>query len=175
MNKMTKVKYLAYTSILSALTIILTLISNSIVIGKISINLGLIAIILAGILVGPLSGSFVGLINGAFALLSAQEFFAISPLGTVLVCLLKSSIAGLVCGLVYRLIKNKSEIIAIVISAILVPIINTTLFIIGSLVFFNGAFGTLISIFVSINFVIEFLIDAILIPTIIKVIKIIKK
>lgn len=175
MNKMTKVKYLAYTSILSAVTIILTLISNSIVIGGISINLGLIAIILAGILVGPLSGAFVGLINGAFALLSAQAFFAISPLGTVLVCLLKTSVAGLVCGLIYRLLKNKNELVAIIVSAMLVPIINTSLFIVGSLFFFNGAFGNLISIFVSINFVVELLVNAVLIPTIIKVIKIIKK
>lgn len=177
MNKMTKVKYLAYTSILSAVTIVLTLISQYIVIGQININLGLVGIILAAILIGLSSGTFVGLINGAITLLSpsTQGFFAISPLGTVLVCLLKTSVAGLVCGFIYRLLKNKNELVAIIVSAMLVPIINTSLFIVGSLIFFNGAFGNLISILVSINFIVEIVVNALLIPTIIKVIKIIKK
>lgn len=174
MIRMTKVKYLAYTSILSAVTIILTLISNSILIDAISINLGLIAIILAGILVGPLSGAFVGLVNGALVIYPSQFFLGISPFGTILVCLLKTSVAGLVCGLIYRLFKNKNKLVAIIVSAMLVPIINTSLFVLGSLIFFDFTFIYAVTL-AGINFILEFLVCAVLIPTIIKVIKIIKK
>ena len=108
-------------------------------------------------------------------MLSAQAFFAISPVGTVIVCLLKTSIAGLVSGYIYRLIVRFNEIVSTFVASLIVPVVNTGLFIIGSLIFFKGSFGSLISIFISLNFIIEFAINLLLAPAIIRIIKAVKK
>ncbi|MCH5180525.1 MAG: ECF transporter S component [Erysipelotrichales bacterium] len=175
MNKQQKIRQIAGIAVLSALTIILTIVSNYIIIGGISINLSLIPIVLAAIIFGPYAGFFVGLINGGFVMLSAQAFFAVSPIGTVIVCLLKTSVAGLLAGYLYKWLSGKNEIISTFATALIVPIVNTSLFIIGSLIFFQGVFGELISILVSVNFLIEVAINIMLAPAIIRIIKIVKK
>ena len=161
-----KISFMAGNAIMIALCIVLTLISNYIPIGSLTINLAIIAIALAAILYGPLSGLIVGLVNGCVVMFAASAFFAISPIGTVIVCLLKSSIAGVVCGLIYKALRNKNKVVASIIATLVVPIINTGLFIVGSLIFFNGAFGELISIFVTLNFIIEFAVCLLVTPSI---------
>ncbi len=175
MNKQQNIRRIAGIAVLSALTIILTIVSNYIIIAGVSINLSLVPIVLAAIIYGPYAGFFVGLINGGFVMLSAQAFFAISPVGTVIVCLLKTSIAGLVSGYIYRLIVRFNEIVSTFVASLIVPVVNTGLFIIGSLIFFKGSFGSLISIFISLNFIIEFAINLLLAPAIIRIIKAVKK
>ena len=169
------VKKMVGTAIFSAICIVLTLISNYIPIAGITINLALIAIATSAIIYGPLSGLIVGLVNGGFVMLAAGPFFAISPIGTVLVCLLKSGLAGLISGYVYLLFKNKNKLVASILAAIVVPIINTALFIVGSLIFFEGLFGQLISIFISVNFIIEFVICLLVSPSIKKVVDVYEK
>lgn len=162
-------KKIAGTAIFAALTIVFTLISNYVAIGGVSINLAMLPIALAGILFGPWSALIVGLINGGFVLLapSTSSFFAINAWATVLVCLLKSSLAGLFGGLIYLPFKNsKARIVGSILVSLLVPIFNTSLFIVGCLIFFNGAFGSLVSIFISVNFIIELVATGIIAPLI---------
>ena len=165
MNKQQNIRRIAGIAVLSALTIILTIVSNYIIIAGVSINLSLVPIVLAAIIYGPYAGFFVGLINGGFVMLSAQAFFAISPVGTVIV----------VSGYIYRLIVRFNEIVSTFVASLIVPVVNTGLFIIGSLIFFKGSFGSLISIFISLNFIIEFAINLLLAPAIIRIIKAVKK
>ena len=163
--KNNQVKNIVGTAIFSAICIVLTLISNYIPIAGITINLALIAIAMAAMLYGPFSGFIVGLVNGAIVMLAAGPFFAISPFGTVLVCLLKSGLAGLISGLIFKVLQKKNNVVATIIATIIVPIINTGLFIVGALIFFNGLIGDLISIFISLNFGIEFVICALVAPS----------
>lgn len=139
MNKITT-KHIVITGLFLALEIIFQIIGNYLQFGPVNINLSLITIVLAGVICGPLSGAVVGFFNGLMALLSPSTlalFMPISPIGTVLACLLKTTIAGLVAGFVFQGLRNKNKVIALLLSSALVPIINTTIFATCSLVFFR--------------------------------------
>jgi len=166
-------KRIAGTGVLLALTMVFTSISNYITIGTISINLALIPIALAGILFGPVSGVLTGLLNGAFILLapSTSGFFAIDVGGTILICLLKGSLTSFISWFAYFLIKKKNELVGMIVSGLLAPIINTGVFILLALVFYHNSFGELISIFVSVNFIIEMAATIVLTPPLARAIK----
>ena len=76
---------------------------------------------------------------------------------------------------VYNLLKNKNHHLGVILATILVPIVNTFIFIIGSLIFFNGVFGQLISLFIAANFIIEFVINLLLSPSIYYIVNLFKK
>lgn len=175
MKRKETIRFIVGNGVLAALTVVLTLISNNVPIAGVTINLALIPIAVAAIVYGRYSGIFIGLVNGALVMLSAAPFFAINAPATVFVCLLKSALAGLVAALVYKLLKNKNEHLGVILAVILVPVVNTSVFIIGSLLFFGGVFGQLISIFIGVNFIIEFIVNALLSPSIYYIVKVIKK
>lgn len=168
---------IAGTGIFTALTIVFTLISNYLPVGSISINLSLVPIAIAGILYGPLSGFFVGLVNGAFVMVapSTQAFFAVNVGATIFICLTKTSMAGLLSSLLYKLIKKKNDLAGMITASLVVPVINTGLFLLGALVFFNNMFGNIVSIFLLINFAIEMGFSIILSPATCKAILHIKR
>ena len=173
------------TALLTAVELILIVISNYVAIGPVNINLALVPIALAGMIFGPLSGCFIGLVNGIVTILSPSTqalFMPVSPFGTVLICLLKTSLAGFICGLVFYLFSRKSEktgnkIVGSIISSILVPIINTGIFVIGCYTFFQGwltdaasasnydnTFMFVIMAIIGINFIFEFSISLLVSP-----------
>ena len=172
MKRKETIKFIAVNAILSALTAVLTFIP--IPIGNLNLNLGLIPIAIAAVLYGVKSGLFVGFVNGICVLISPatlQFFFPISPIGTIVVCLSKSMLAGLICALMYNLIKNKNDYVGVVLGTLLVPFINTSVFIIGSLIFFEGIFGELITAFVTANLAIEFVINILFAPSVYVIVK----
>ena len=140
MKKITT-RQIVITGLFLALEIIFQIVGNYLQFGPVNINLSLITIVLAAAMCGPLSGAVVGFFNGLMALLSPSTlaiFMPISPVGTVLACLLKTTIAGLVAGFVFNLIKNKNKVVALLVSSALVPIINTGIFVIFCLLFFRS-------------------------------------
>ena len=163
-------KTIVITGLLLALEIIFQLIGNYLQIGLANINLSLVPVVMAGILGGPISAAILGFFNGIMALLSPSTigfFMPMSPVGTVLVCLLKCTLAGVISSLVYHWLKKHITAHgATPIAAALVPVINTGLFILGSFIFFRdwifdgrdmiGAWGFIILGVVGWNFVIEF-------------------
>lgn len=135
------VKTIVVTGLLLALEIILQVIGNYLQIGPANINVSLVPVVLAGILCGPISAMVLGFFNGILALLSPSTlalFMPLNPFGTVLVCLFKCTIAGLVSSLFFNLLKNKNQVVALVVASILVPVVNTGLFAVGSLIFFRS-------------------------------------
>ena len=68
MNRKELTKFIAVNAILSALTVVLTIIP--IPIGTLNLNLGLIPIAIAAVLYGLPGGLLVGLVNGVCVLLS---------------------------------------------------------------------------------------------------------
>ena len=161
-DSLNKTHKMAMTAILMALTVALQLFSNYITFGPIAINLALIPLIIGAIILGPMEGLLLGVIDGAIILTapSTMGFISINPAMTVLLCFTKTGLAGLVCGYVSRLFK-KHQKIGVIISSILVPIINTGIFMVGAYFFFLDVFGgnamILITGVLSINFVIEFI------------------
>ena len=163
-------KTIVITGLLLALEIIFQIIGNYLNVGIANINLSLVPVVIAGIVGGPISAAILGFFNGIMALLAPPTimyFMPVSPVGTVVVCLLKCTIAGVVSSLVYHWLKNLVNAhVATPIASALVPIINTGLFMLGSFIFFGdmifadgrdvlGAFGFVIVGLIGWNFVIE--------------------
>ena len=140
--KNTNVRKITGVAILLAVEIVLQTLGNYIAVFGISINLALVPIAVGAIVYGPLAGAFLGLCNGAMVLASPSTqalYFQYSPLGTVATCLLKATIAGLVSGLVFKAMKNKHVRVGGIISSVMVPIINTGLFIAFCFTFMRAA------------------------------------
>ena len=128
------------TGILLALGIIFQIIGNYLQFGPVNINLTLVIIVLGAAIYGPVSGAILGFFNGLMALLSPSTlalFMPISPVGTVLAYLLKCTLAGLASGFIYKGLQNKNKMVAIILAALAVPIINTGIFSVCALLFFR--------------------------------------
>ena len=139
MNKRITTQQIVGTGLLLALEIIFQVIGNYLQFGPVNINISLVAIVLAAVMYGPLSGAVLGFFNGIITLFSPSTqalFMSVSPVGTVVTCLLKCTIAGLVAGLVFKLFKKK-QLVGAILASVLVPIINTGIFAIGCLLFFR--------------------------------------
>lgn len=176
MNNNEKTKNLTGMAIFSAIVIVLQFLSNYIQLGTVSITLSLIPIVIGSILFGPLAGAFLGFINGIVVLLSPSTiavFFSLHPIATILICLSKTTIAGLISGLIYKYLKlnEKSKVILCSIS---VPVINTSIFAILCLIFFKdllysgitdkmtNIYSVLLLGFIGINFLLELSINFLL-------------
>ena len=187
------VKKITGVAVLLAIEVVLQIIGNHVALGPITLNLALIPIALGAIMYGPFVGALLGVANGVVVLLGPGTqalFFSNAPVGTVFTCLLKCTIAGFVSGLVYKLISKKNEFVAVVIASLLVPIINTGLFVLACMTIILKAveaaqkiykasdmnyYRFLFLIFIGWNFVFEFGITAFLSPTINRIIKIIRR
>lgn len=176
-----KTKKMAGIAIVIAVEIVLGFISNYVTIGTVSINLGLIAIIIGACIFGPIVGFALGLVNGAICLVAPATlayFVPVSLWATILVCLLKTGLAGLVSGLVFKAIKNKNELASTIVASIVVPVINTALFIVGAYAFFleiYSSFLTIISAVITANFLIELVFTIIMSGAIYRIIKVVGK
>ena len=140
MNKRITTKQIVGTGLLLALEIIFQIVGNYLQIGPVNINLSLVTIVLAAVLYGPLSGAILGFFNGLMALFSPSTlaiFMPINPLGTIVTCLLKTTLAGLCAGLIFKLLKNKNSVVGLILANITVPVVNTGLFSVFSLLFFR--------------------------------------
>ena len=63
-------------------------------------------------------------------------FMAINPFGTIVTVILKGTLAGLVAGLIYKPLAKKSDVLATVVSCIVVPLVNKLIFVGGCALFF---------------------------------------
>ena len=176
-------RMIATTGVLTAIEIVLQVIGNYVAPGGFtSLNFSLIIITLGAILYGPAVGGFLGFVSGAMTILAPSTlsyFYSVSPLGTILTCLLKTTLAGVVAGLLMMLFKkyDKKTMGSIIVS-ILVPIINTGVFAIFCLVFFMGRLteinpnniaSALFLGMIGFNFIFEVLTTSILAPSLTKI------
>lgn len=116
-------------------------------------------------------------------------FFVNNPAATIFLCILKTGIAGLVSGLLFKLFayfakktentKKKNALFAagIITATLIIPVINTSLFIGGAALFFldsvyGGSTMAIITGVFTTNFLIEFIVSAILSPAIVTLIKV---
>ncbi len=183
------VKKITGVAILAALVIVLQVIGNYVTLGPISINLALIPIAIGTIMFGPLAGALLGFVDGILCIVAPstlQFFMPFAPFWTVVTCLVKTTAAGLVAGLICKLIAKKNVTVGIIVSSLLIPIINTGLFALASFTVVNKAIANLnaanvetmkfVFLFViGWNFIFEFGVTSVLSPTIVKIIKIVRK
>ena len=174
-------------SLFTALVAILAYFGGFIRIGGLaSISLTLIPVVLGAAMCGPWAGAWLGGVSGVVFFMTADSAFwmGLSIPGTIITVMVKGIAAGLVAGLVYKLLEKKNRYLAVIAAAIVCPIVNTGIFIIGCFIFFidtvkSGAAGAgmsvgayLIIFFVGLNFVFELLTNIILSPAIVKLLNI---
>ena len=177
-------------ALLTALVAVLSYFGGFIKIGGLaSISLTLIPVVLGAALCGSLVGAWLGGVAGAvfFFTADAAFWFGLSIPGTVITVMIKGILSGYLAGLSYRLIEKFNRYVAVFVSAIVAPVVNTGIFLLGCLVFFMdsvnaGALaegmsvgGYLIIFFVGLNFVFELLVNVLLSPAILRIINIKKK
>ena len=154
------------------------------------ITLTLIPIVIGSALYGAFAGAWLGFIFGVTVLLSgdAAAFLTINIPGTIATVLVKGTLAGLAAGLVYKLASKVNRYFGVICSALVAPVVNTGIFLLGCRLFFmdtvNGwaaASGyenvgayMLLSL-VGINFLIELGVDLVCSPVILRLINIRKK
>ena len=181
-----KVKQMVGIASLSAIVVVLQLIANYIPgPGGVSITLALIPLVIGSIVYGPKGGAFLGVIMGGIILTapSTSSFLNVRPVITVLLCLVKTGVAGLVSGILFNLLKGKNLKLAVVVAALAAPIVNTGVFAVGCMLFYmetlaswaggSNAISFLFLTMIGINFIVEFIINSILSPTILYIVKVI--
>ena len=139
MKRFFTARNIAYIAVLVALVVVLQVFGGYLTIAGLSLNLALIPIILGAILFGPLWGAVLGFICGLIIFIygvTGQEaftfyIFGVNPVVTTILCFIKTTVAGLVAGFVYRPIAKKNKIVAVFVASALVPIINTGIFAVG--------------------------------------------
>ena len=178
-------KTLVMGAILTALVIVLQLLGSFIRLGPFSISLVLIPIVIGAATCGVKIGGWLGFIFGVTVLLSgdAAAFMAVHLVGTIITVLLKGTLCGLAAGLTYKLLAKHSQYFAVLAAAVVCPLINTGVFLLGCCVFFlktvaewgaaAGFQNTVGYMFLGLaggNFLFELIINIVLSPAIVKVI-----
>ena len=173
--------------LLTAIVVVLQLVSMALRFGMFSITLTLVPIVVGAALYNWKAGAWLGLVFGAAVLITgdAAAFLQINAIGTIITVLVKGAMAGLVAGLVYHLVSKKNQIAGVIAAAIAAPLVNTGIFLLGSAVFFLDAitmwagdtnvFVYMLVGLVGFNFFIELGINILLNPTILQIIRIGKK
>lgn len=185
-----KIKNMVGVGLFTAIIVVLQFLGGGIRFGMFSISLVLVPIVVGAALYGWKSGACLGFAFGAAVLLSgdAAAFLAIDPIATVLVVLVKGMACGLMAGIVYHLLAKVNRTLAVFAAAIICPIVNTGVFLLGCQLFFldtvaewgaamgyeNAAAYMFLGL-AGVNFLIELCVNIVLAPVIVRLINIGKK
>ena len=197
MNKQ-KIKRMVSIALLMGMVIVLQFVGSSIppIGGLVSISLVLIPIVLGAAAFGPGCGAFLGATFGVVVAINCitgadpggAMVFQANPALCVVVVLGKGVLAGLCRGMVYHAISKKNAKIAMLMAAIVCPVVNTGTFLSCMALFFQnvltvwansaGAANVIVyvfSILILCNFVPELLINVIFSPAGQRILHVIKK
>lgn len=183
------VRTLTLGAILTALVIVLQMLGQFIRFGPFSISLVLVPIVIGAAMCGTKISTWLGFVFGVAVLMTdAAAFLAINVPGTVITVLLKGMAAGFVAGIVCKTLGKKNRTLAVILAAILCPIANTGVFLLGCVVFFldtikewgagvgyDNVFAYLIFGMVGINFLVEMGMNVFLSPVVVRLLNIGKK
>ena len=189
--KQTSVQTMVMGAILTALVILLQCLATyTTFFGPFSTAIGLIPIVIGAAKCGPKVSAWLGLVFGAVVLLTGGGalFFAFNIPGTIITVLVKGIACGLAAGLVYKLLEKVNFYLAVVAAAVVCPVVNTGVFLLGCAVFFLphaegiasavGLSDSGMEVFFTLamaNFLFEVGMNLVLSPIIVRVLNIAKK
>lgn len=140
----TKTKNMVGIALFTAIVVVLQLLAVGLrALGLFSISLVLVPIVVGSAVYGWKGGAWLGFAFGVAVLLSgdAAAFLAIDVLGTIVTVLVKGTACGLVAGLVYKLLEKHGRFMAVIVAAVICPVVNTGVFLLGCQVFFLDTIG----------------------------------
>ena len=182
-------KTLVFTAVMTAIVVVLQLVAilTRAVLPAFAINLVLIPIVIGAAIGGVKVGAWLGFVSGVAVLVSgdASAFLTVSIVGTLTVVLVKGVVSGIAAAGVYKLVEKKNKYLAVLAAAVVCPIANTGIFMIGCFVFFmdtvrawgsamgfENAFAYIILGMVGINFIIELVLNLVLSPAVVRLLDI---
>lgn len=124
--------------LMTAIVVVLQIFAGGIFVGEFNITLALVPIIVGAAIFGWQAGAWLGFVFGVVVLFqpATQGFMAISIPSTIIVVLLKGALAGLVSGLVYKLVCKKNKLAAVIAAGVASPVVNTGIFALGCFTLF---------------------------------------
>ena len=141
-NNMVKMVSVA---LMMALVVVMQVVSSIIPpVSGFSISLVLIPVVLGAAIYGPGTGALLGATFGVIVFANCVTgadpggamVFQANPVICFLVVMAKGTLAGFISGLVYKLFKEKNSYVAMLLAAIVCPVINTGVFVACMLLFF---------------------------------------
>lgn len=191
-------KNIALLGILVALTVVLQLTASAIPMFGVTMNFSLIPIVLAAIFLGWIGGGLVGFVSGMItfitcAIMGQEPFtfamFQASPFVLTVMCIGKTTVAGIVSGLIFPLASRFNSHAASFFASAIVPIVNTGLYLVGLILMKNDVFAffgmtetatawgvlTLAMSIIWLNFVLEIAVNIVFVPAIHAVVRVFGK
>ncbi|MBR6051282.1 MAG: ECF transporter S component [Clostridia bacterium] len=188
-----RTRRLVMIAIISAIIIVLQVISNYIKFGPVQITLALTPIIIGAALYGMVAGAVLGAVLGVviliWGLLGLDGGFVLllidtNPFFAVTLCILKTTIAGFVSGAVFKALSKKNDVVASFVAGGLCPIVNTGVFLAGMFAVFGdtlrgfaeaagaqSVFVYVITALVGINFLVELIVNMVLATAVTRIIR----
>jgi len=181
--KNAKIKQMAGIALLMAMVVVMQFITSIIpAVGGFSISLVLIPIVLGSAIYGPGAGALLG---GTFSVVviincitgtdpGGAMVFQANPILCILVVMTKGVLAGLSSGAVYRAVKGVNSYLAMILAAVVCPVVNTGTFVLCMYLFFidvlaawaggGDVLGYILTGLILANFVPELIINVIFSP-----------
>ncbi len=185
-----QVEIITLTAIFTVLVIILQYMGSFIRLSFFSVSLVLLPIIIGAAMCGISSGIWLGFVFGVVVLISgdAAAFMSINFAGTIITVLVKGIACGAAAGIVYKFTEKFGRLLAVVLAAVVCPLVNTGVFILGCFTFFYEAItewgaaegflspvGYIFLVLVGGNFIFELISNIVLSPAVVRVLDAIKK
>lgn len=197
-NSLRKTKTLVGMAIFTAIVVVLQLIASFVKFGFFTPSLVLIPIVIGTAIYGIKAGAWLGFVFGVVVLIACITgadgggylMWGVNPAVTALICGGKGVACGALAGLTYQLLHHKNQILATVAAAVVCPVVNTGLFCLGAVAVFkplllewaagwaaqNGmeAVSLVTYVFlglIGINFLVELLINVVLSPVVVRILK----
>ena len=197
-NSLRKTKTLVGMATFTAIVVVLQLIASFVKFGFFTPSLVLIPIVIGTAIYGIKAGAWLGFVFGVVVLIACITgadgggylMWGVNPAVTALICVGKGVACGALAGLTYQLLHHKNQILATVAAAVVCPVVNTGLFCLGAVAVFkplllewaagwaaqNGmeAVSLVTYVFlglIGINFLVELLINVVLSPVVVRILK----
>ena len=179
-----KIKQMVGIALLMAVVVVLQLLGSFIKFGPVEVSLVLLPIVIGAAVYGPVAGAILGATFGAVVLAQPGTvfFYDMSVFGTVFVVMVKGALSGWLAGLTYKALTKKSPMLAVILCAIVCPVVNTGIFFLGCMTFFYEDLALMgenvallvITSFIGLNFVAELLVNVLCCPVIVRLLHVLK-
>jgi uncharacterized membrane protein len=180
-------------ALLIAIIVALQMVAAFVKVGPVSITLSLVPIVVGAAIYGAAAGGILGAALGVVVIINCitgidaggQVLWLANPFLTIVLCLVKSGAAGMLAGLIYKTVSVKNTYIGVICAAVVCPVVNTGIFLIGMMLFYMDmlvawAGGTNVLYFAifglaGVNFLLELAVNIVLSPAIMRIINAVRK
>ena len=184
-DKKIDVERITYVGLFTAIVAVLQYLGGFIKLGGMfSVSLVLVPIVIGSALCGKWAGTWLGFVFSIMVFVTgdAAFFLSLNVPGTIVTVILKGTLAGLATGFVYELLARFNRYVAVIVSAVVCPVVNTGIFLVGCRLFFMdtvnewakiegvSAGAYMILFLVGANFLFELLFNLVLSPAAVRLI-----